>query len=517
MRRSRFLIALAFTSMSLFAQPRYAPKPANTCSARYAYGSIVTTAKDCRAMGGAMNGAPPDSQWTACYLDWCAETSGGSFTAARPGTCASKRGYGIIKTTGGDCRRLGGGMNGTPGDGDWTDCHLDWCSSGGSYTAAAPGSCGAAKVGYGIISTTGGDCRRMGGAMNGVPGDTQWTDCHLDWCQTTAASALTQAPDAIEWSGKYRLVSVANDGVNLSAPPSYGSQTVTNVAATHRGYGLTFTLESASSASSPFYGATAYLRSNEGAGYLDAGTAQPAVLANPVDADWGLSFDHAGWSNCPPNTIMTGTYRNPNVAGEGIYMLEMARCVQPWGVEVESTSTADWWKCFDNPAGAQCVCPTDTFLAGLNRTEGNDLFNIEEGRCLKLKNTRYGSCTWEGMQSGFGGILGWKVCGPGRAVAGYQANVTAAKSGLDRLTAVLCCEPAFNPGVTMARRQSFGGTAWTLEYPGGGNAGKPIPLGGQVVLRAPDGRALGASPSVPGLYLFNPAGAWETWKIERIW
>ena len=118
-----------------------------------------------------------------------------TYAPAKVGTCRTRFGYGIITTTGGDCRRMGGGMNGTPGDAEWTSCHLDWCSRGGSpaYTASRPGSC-PTKVGSGVLKTTAADCRRMGGAMNGTPGDGEWTDCHLDWCATTTAAAVRTPP-----------------------------------------------------------------------------------------------------------------------------------------------------------------------------------------------------------------------------------------------------------------------------------------------------------------------------------
>ena len=50
-----------------------------------------------------------------------------------------------------------------------------------SFVVAGAGQC-QQKAAYGIISTTGQDCITLGGAMNGVPGDLEWTACHLDFC-----------------------------------------------------------------------------------------------------------------------------------------------------------------------------------------------------------------------------------------------------------------------------------------------------------------------------------------------
>ena len=187
--RLSVVLTLVLCSTSAVGQ-RYVPSRLGGCATKLAYGSIQTPAGDCRRMGGAMNGNPADGEWTLCYLDWCAEGQQGTYVAAKSGSCTTRVGFGIITTTGGDCRRLGGAMSGAPGENDRTACRLDWCSQGGTpaYSAARVGSCGAAKVGSGIISTTGADCRRLGGGMNGTPADAQWTECHLDWCATTGAN-----------------------------------------------------------------------------------------------------------------------------------------------------------------------------------------------------------------------------------------------------------------------------------------------------------------------------------------
>jgi hypothetical protein len=91
------------------------------------------------------------------------------------GTCM----YGIARTTGGDCRALGGAMNGSPADGEWTDCHMNF-GRGAPRGLLAPGSCPSGKCQYGAITMAGASCRALGGAMNGKPGDDEQTLCHFN-------------------------------------------------------------------------------------------------------------------------------------------------------------------------------------------------------------------------------------------------------------------------------------------------------------------------------------------------
>jgi hypothetical protein len=161
-----------------------------------AYGIIKATGKVCRDMGGGMNGNPADADWTDCHLDWCVSNAkAAGYTPARPGTCRLLAGAGAIEMPAGDCRAIGGGVNGSPLNADWTLCHLDWCADDQQrLVAAKPGGCDR-KRGYGIITTTAGDCRKLGGAMNGNPPDSQWTTCHLDWCDATMWAPIPGVSD----------------------------------------------------------------------------------------------------------------------------------------------------------------------------------------------------------------------------------------------------------------------------------------------------------------------------------
>ena len=100
-------------------------------------------------------------------------------------------GEGGIKTTlhmlTANCRSMGGAVVRDTGYG-WADCRLDMCEDG-EFAIAGANECyneEHGRDGYGIINTTGKDCRVIGGAMNGNPADNQWTSCHLDICEEGA-------------------------------------------------------------------------------------------------------------------------------------------------------------------------------------------------------------------------------------------------------------------------------------------------------------------------------------------
>lgn len=180
----------------------YAAKT-GSCSKKVGYGIVHMPARDCRAMGGAMNGNPSDAHWTDCHLDWCRDFGPDRYVASGVGQCAPKVGYGIVGMTARDCRAVGGGMNGSPADGAWISCHLDWCRAergGGGLVAGRPGACD--KLAYGHVTMAARDCRAMGGSMNGAPADGTWTQCHLDWCARPSGggvSPLGVAADGTIW------------------------------------------------------------------------------------------------------------------------------------------------------------------------------------------------------------------------------------------------------------------------------------------------------------------------------
>lgn len=158
-----------------FSASGFAAAGLGSCAEKVGHGSIQTTGRDCRAMGGGADGSPGDAAWTECRLDWCRD---GAYKAAAVGSCSAQVGSGSIRTSRGDCHTMGGIAHDVSGESSWTDCHLDWCRDG-QYVAAQIQACGETTVVYAAIRATGLDCRAMGGVANGNPGDATWTDCHL--------------------------------------------------------------------------------------------------------------------------------------------------------------------------------------------------------------------------------------------------------------------------------------------------------------------------------------------------
>ena len=168
-------------------------RPGSCGKYKVAYGIIKTRGRDCRAMGGAMNGNPGDSDWTTCHLDFCdAYGHRPVFVPAPIGTCIKKVAYGTIHTTAWTCKLMGGDYNGRRAKSDWIDCHLDWCNqiSPGSFVAASGfakhTACGPGHAGR--VPMTGLDCKEARGVSQLNPyhnkqWKTTWTQCEFNWYQ----------------------------------------------------------------------------------------------------------------------------------------------------------------------------------------------------------------------------------------------------------------------------------------------------------------------------------------------
>lgn len=128
-------------------------------------------------MGGSWSGNPDG--WIKCHLHFCTMEHSKWFPA-ECGTCPdTKAGYGIVRMGARDCRRMGGGMNGHPHDDEWILCHLDWCAPTSRARLYSINSVQekSGKVGYGIIYTD--NCKTVGGAINS--GKSQRRSCHLNF------------------------------------------------------------------------------------------------------------------------------------------------------------------------------------------------------------------------------------------------------------------------------------------------------------------------------------------------
>lgn len=144
-----------------------------------AYAAVRMPGDHCRAIGGTMSD-PTTTDWTDCMLLWGRKDPSGAvqnkgFNPA--GLCPSGNcQYGIIETTGGTCRKLGGAMNGEPTDDEWTNCHMtiDTSPKWGIY---APGV-GPSGSSYDMhFVTIGSNCESVGGIHTNQGND--WGDCSM--------------------------------------------------------------------------------------------------------------------------------------------------------------------------------------------------------------------------------------------------------------------------------------------------------------------------------------------------
>ena len=65
------------------------------------------------------------------------------------------------------------------------------------------------------------------------------------------------------------------------------------------------------------------------------------------DADWGRSFDHNGWSECPNNFYISGMYRSNPSGRNGLDHIERVRCTQATSPSSQTCGVRNWWSSFD--------------------------------------------------------------------------------------------------------------------------------------------------------------------------
>lgn len=136
------------------------------------YGILRMKAGECRAMGGAMNGSPADADWADCHVNFGRDAPRGMLPAGQcsSGTCQ----YGAFTTSARSCRAIGGAMNGTPGDDEQTLCHVNFGISP-KYRLFPVGVCPTGTCYPVKFPAVGAQCRQIGGQATGD----SWTQCEL--------------------------------------------------------------------------------------------------------------------------------------------------------------------------------------------------------------------------------------------------------------------------------------------------------------------------------------------------
>ncbi|CAB3994031.1 Hypothetical predicted protein [Paramuricea clavata] len=214
------------------------------------------------------------------------------------------------------------------------------------------------------------------------------------------------------------------------------------------------------------------LRCNRGSGGFESNCLRAKVLAQwksvkPLTclvANWWDSFDREGWSNCSDkNLFITGVFRNHELIGQFIYLIEYARCcssIPAFKGQSSDCKIANWRASLDRN-NQWSFCPSGYFLNGLYRTSGHSLHYIEKGRCCRPSNhpDRYGSCYNEDIAVSFN-TEGWSSC----SKAGYYITGVYRGSGedtLDNIDKFKCCQMAIDavsepsePTVTISQPKS---------------------------------------------------------------
>jgi hypothetical protein len=91
-------------------------------------------------------------------------------------------------------------------------------------------------------------------------------------------------------------------------------------------------------------------------------------------ANWWHKFDRAGTVRCPGNTYMRGIYKNHC---QSLFCIEHAQCCEIAGSRGRQHCNYSnrWWGTLDRPGWS--MVDGNRFMAGLHRTGGNRLHNLE--------------------------------------------------------------------------------------------------------------------------------------------
>lgn len=138
---------------------------------------------------------------------------------------------------------------------------------------------------------------------------------------------------------------------------------------------------------------------------------------NKGEQDWTGYFDYSGWKILPGFSLMYGWERSGNAhdGADGIYHIEKILTAEPGqGFQESQCTNANWWNVLDH-TNSWAQCPDGKALHGLYRTSGNDVSNIEQGKCCPGVTT---NCYEEQSVSSELDFMGQSACAPGHALAG---------------------------------------------------------------------------------------------------
>jgi len=105
----------------------YVVAATNACGVPAATGLVQMPASHCSMMGGGIASAPSSAGLVECSVALCGYGTTSGYAAARLGTCATTGVSGYIMALARDCRAMGGAMEGNPPDDGWARCQLELC------------------------------------------------------------------------------------------------------------------------------------------------------------------------------------------------------------------------------------------------------------------------------------------------------------------------------------------------------------------------------------------------------
>jgi len=135
-----------------------------------------------------------------------------------------------------------------------------------------------------------------------------------------------------------------------------------------------------------------------------------------VTVSWWGSMDDQGWSYCTKNSdgnllYLNGLWRDRSGAGTGLMFLEEADCREhPFKDSSQECHVASWWASFDRQGWS--MCGTDHFMSGLwrgSKLSGDGIFLLEEAKCCRPTSVKWGNCIKHSVVYSFDS-RGWSNC-----------------------------------------------------------------------------------------------------------
>ena len=132
-------------------------------------------AGQCRLMGGTVNGTPSDGTWTDCHINVGKNAPRGLVSSgAQDATCPNCP-WGRVQTTGATCHALRGYADASLGDAAWGDCHMNFTDRPG-FGMFPSGKCPNAPCNVLRLNMKSADCKRLGGTPSSAA---EWSLCSL--------------------------------------------------------------------------------------------------------------------------------------------------------------------------------------------------------------------------------------------------------------------------------------------------------------------------------------------------